>query len=66
MDGKRFKGMDAERQIGRWLMRQARLSFKYWHSSPVCRDHMNKPFFDRTQCQYILSQYRGQEEKRRA
>lgn len=55
--------MDADKEIGLWLMKQARLSFRYWHSSAVCRKDMKDPLFDRTQCEWILKQYRGKQEK---
>jgi hypothetical protein len=53
-------------EIGQWLLQEARVSFRYWHSSASCRKHMNKPFFDRNQCQGILEEYTGDEEKRLA
>jgi len=54
--------MDADREIGLWLMKEANLSFRWWHSSVTARKPMSSPFFDRTQCEWILKQYRGQEE----
>jgi hypothetical protein len=54
--------MDPKLELGMWLLKEARLSFKYWHSSATCREHMNKPFFDRTQCEWILKQYREEKE----
>lgn len=58
--------MDPDREIGIWLIKEARVSFRYWHSSRTCRKNMKNPMFDRTQCEYILSQYRGIDEKRLA
>jgi len=57
------KSMDSKREVGIWLLREARVSFRYWHSSKSCRVHMNKPFFDRNQCQRILKEYTGKEDK---
>ncbi len=56
--------MDPYGEIGIWLMTEARLSFKYWHSSKSLREAMRKPFFDRTQCEWILKQYREDEGNR--
>lgn len=47
-------------------MTEARLSFKYWHSSRTLRENMKRPFFDRTQCEWILKQYDIVEEERLA
>jgi hypothetical protein len=38
------------------------LSYKYWHSSPNLRSEMSNPFFDRTQCDYILKLYPTKEQ----
>jgi len=56
--------MDSYGEIGHWLMTEARLSFKYWHSSASLRGAMKPPFFDRTQCQWILKQYRETKDNR--
>ena len=48
--------------IGNWLVHEARLSFKYWHSSQSCRYAMKPPFFDRNQCQRILEEYDEKDE----
>lgn len=56
--------MDPYRVIGVWLMVEARLSFKYWHSSKSLREDMHKPFFDRTQCEWILKQYSEDKDNR--
>lgn len=54
--------MDSDKEIGLWLMKEARLSYRYWHSSATCRRTFEPPFFDRTQCEWILKQYKGKEE----
>lgn len=56
--------MDPKFELGAWLLKEARLSFRYWHSSASLRGNMNKPFFDRTQCEWILKNYKGEDEKR--
>ena len=56
--------MDSYGEIGRWLMTEARLSFKYWHSSASLRSSMKPPFFDRTQCEWIIKQYTKEEGNR--
>lgn len=53
------KDMDSELEIGVWLMKEARVSYRYWHSSASLRTSFAKPFFDRTQCEHILKQYQG-------
>ena len=58
--------MDTYQEVGIWLMTEARLSFKYWHSSGTLRKNMKRPFFDRTQCEWILKQYDAVEEERLA
>ena len=50
--------MDSESEIGRWLIKEARLSFRYWHSSASLRHNLKQPYFDRNQCQDILSKYK--------
>ena len=61
MEKGRIESMETELKIGIWLMREARVSYRYWHSSKSLRGSFKKPFFDRTQCEYILSQYTGPE-----
>jgi len=58
--------MDPDKEIGLWLMQEARLSYRYWHSSVEPRKTFKNPFFDRTQCEWILKQYRGKQDKRLA
>ena len=61
MDIRRDKTVDSERDVGVWLMREARVSYRYWHSSASLRTSFAKPFFDRTQCEHILKEYKGPE-----
>lgn len=42
-------------KLGKWILREANHSFKYWHSSYSCRKNMRKPFFDKNQCLEILN-----------
>lgn len=51
--------MDTELKIGSWLLREARVSYRYWHSSKSLRITFKKPFFDRNQCEVILNTYNG-------
>jgi len=57
--------MNTKSEIGEWLLKEARLSFRYWHSSKSCRKNMKKPFFDRNQCQKILEEYTGNDDDER-
>jgi len=57
--------MDTKEEVGTWLLKEARLSFRYWHSSKSCRKNMNKPFFDRNQCQRIMEEYTDTNEEGR-
>jgi len=57
--------MDPKFELGAWLLTEARVSFRYWHSSKSCRENMKKPFFDRTQCEWILKQYKGKDRRDR-
>jgi hypothetical protein len=58
--------MDPKLELGMWMLSEARLSFKYWHSSATLRGDMKNPFFDRTQCEWILKNYREEDEVRLA
>jgi len=55
--------MNTKSELGTWILTQANVSFRYWHSSKSCRKNMKKPFFDRNQCQEILAAYEGKEDK---
>ena len=54
--------MDKYKEIGVWLVTEARISYKYWHSSYTCRFSMSHPFFDRTQCEWILKEFKEENE----
>lgn len=55
--------MDSKYELGSWLLTEARLSFRYWHSSRTARDNMRKPFFDRNQADRVLDEYLGDDDE---
>jgi hypothetical protein len=57
MDETRIENMDHRSRCEEWILREARLSFRYWHSSRSARKDMAAPFFDRNQCQQILKEF---------
>lgn len=50
--------MGSRFDLGEWTLKQANLSYRYWHSSHAPRQNMAKPFFDRNQCERILKEFK--------
>ena len=49
---------DTEELLGRLLLTQARISFRYWHSGSGTRGILKAPMFDKNQSERILSMYK--------